>query len=1024
MMPKTVNNGLLFRVREIAMIMAMGSLIHGCSTVADKSLVRSENIDELRNALAEGMNPDMPTKIGEPLLVVAARNNASLETIQVLLAHGADSNAAEENGMPALYYAMFYQNQEVIKALRRYGAEYYNIPSTARYNLVCRGLSQKLEGYDDPEFLRSMSISPNHRCAYRPESPVYIAAKHGFGLDALREIGGDINEPIWPGGHTPLVHAIYNDPDAIQNMLEAGADVTMPSKGNTPAWHTEKSGRASLPSMLLVQAKRGGEVSEQQWRNAACNIIALGMEKDSLLEILHTSSLPENFLCNDDYAIFEAIRSDSPGALTVLLEYGANPAMASRTTGKSPLQVAVSEQNHGAMEVLMNRGLESELTYKDVIQAWVQGYLKITSATLSYTPAAERLKIVCTLIKRNNDAEMIREIHEAGVNLDGKCSEDRRLIAVAVMENSGGTIKLLHKLGADLEIADAFREMTPLQLALRKNRQMAVRALLEEGVSAEHLTHDEVKTASYDKDLLGLLAANGLPDEVMRNIRKVEKARAAKRECHERAQVTGKHPLYHPILTALWKPLQKHKNENIMRAALLDVYRECLERAKRIAYSESGYPYQQISNETPPRLTSAFLAPAQVEMVRSLSYLAPRSLSNQDPERAQELMRKSFDELQTAASKYRAGIGRYITAQREKLQQEREEAERKAWLGLGISVLGAVALEEAGVSNQEAWEFAQQGIELSMDEFNKEMEQINSVEISAPDGVSVEKWQNDGVRLFVPRFRSSDSSGALSASMSYDHTGRIVRLHTRLPGGSWGNCSGAVVGDGTILTAQHCIMNDSDQWPMGIRAAYEYMSVNSKGDMATISRDALLFDGPWHVETSAGEYRKRKKNVGKWRNDWALLHAQIPEDELPRWLRYGMTPLFSQGFARFVDSMEGNGEKEEWRISLAGYTSHLNQGRYLTMDWGCRGIGVDRGILKHLCKGWRGDSGAPVVIANGPYKSRIVGVHSFSIGRSSSEEVRMAGEDVSLRGAVTTREIRRQFDRDYVRDKRISTLSQ
>jgi hypothetical protein len=65
---------------------------------------------------------------------------------------------------------------------------------------------------------------------------------------------------------------------------------------------------------------------------------------------------------------------------------------------------------------------------------------------------------------------------------------------------------------------------------------------------------------------------------------------------------------------------------------------------------------------------------------------------------------------------------------------------------------------------------------------------------------------------------------------------------------------------------------------------------------------------------------------------------------------------------------------------LAGYSSDLNQGSYLTLHYGCtakKGQNLKGGMYFTNCENAKGSSGAPVMTADPPYY--IVGVHTALI---------------------------------------------
>jgi hypothetical protein len=63
---------------------------------------------------------------------------------------------------------------------------------------------------------------------------------------------------------------------------------------------------------------------------------------------------------------------------------------------------------------------------------------------------------------------------------------------------------------------------------------------------------------------------------------------------------------------------------------------------------------------------------------------------------------------------------------------------------------------------------------------------------------------------------------------------------------------------------------------------------------------------------------------------------------------------------------------------VAGYSGDLNEGRLMTMDYGCP-ILSDGDAIEYKCATFGGSSGSPLLLANGPYRlTHVVGVNACS----------------------------------------------
>ena len=130
-------------------------------------------------------------------------------------------------------------------------------------------------------------------------------------------------------------------------------------------------------------------------------------------------------------------------------------------------------------------------------------------------------------------------------------------------------------------------------------------------------------------------------------------------------------------------------------------------------------------------------------------------------------------------------------------------------------------------------------------------------------------------------------------------------------------------------------------------------------------------------------YPKADHNVDR-SNDWALLETR--ERSQTGWLE-------------LVDPINLP-TLNNLRLAIAGYSSDLNGGSQITMDWGCRGELAD-GSWAYLCHTWKGASGSPIVVVNADgFRAAVVGVHAAGttdmVAKGSATGVRLGAANPSL----------------------------
>jgi len=121
--------------------------------------------------------------------------------------------------------------------------------------------------------------------------------------------------------------------------------------------------------------------------------------------------------------------------------------------------------------------------------------------------------------------------------------------------------------------------------------------------------------------------------------------------------------------------------------------------------------------------------------------------------------------------------------------------------------------------------------------------------------------------------------------------------------------------------------------------------------------------------------RSNKRAVVKWASP--DLNISIQEDRSRDWALLVLDKAFFEGGLDLVSPAE-LARHPKFRIAFAGYSSDLNDGDQVTMDWGCLGE-WDDGLIRHLCRTFSGASGSPIVAVDGSFgRHKVLGVHAAS----------------------------------------------
>lgn len=400
----------------------------------------------------------------------AAIESKQMDIVKLLIAEGADVNAADTEGNTPLYHAVHAGCVDAVNVLLVHGADVHQRASSfghsAIHEMARCGHVEMIEAV--VQIASDFQVERLNIASGRwGEVPLHKAAASGQSavVRYLLQMCPIIVDILDFKRSSPLLYAVTNGHlDVVRILIEHGATIDCESGHSTPLILAAAGGNFEVVQFLC---ENGAQVSLTRGERVTPLIAATRRGSLEVVEyLLDKCHADANLRSTDDKtALSEAVVRGFDKIAHVLLAHGSNAMDIEQDTSDLLCQATIYDQV-GMAKLLLKAGVNVNARYSVTVQDQT---IELTPLTIAATRG--HLELVRYLCENGADLEMATEQHESP------------LFLAALFGRLDVVTYLVNEQNANVGSADSFLHYTPIEMAKCAAANNIVEFLLTRGAA-------------------------------------------------------------------------------------------------------------------------------------------------------------------------------------------------------------------------------------------------------------------------------------------------------------------------------------------------------------------------------------------------------------------------------------------------------------------------------------------------------------------------------------------------------------